>query len=144
MKKGAVFTEEHRRKMSLAAKARIRPPMSEETKRKIYLAKIGKPRPDMIGNKLTLGMKGKKSKRWKGDNVGYYALHTWIARELGKASYCSRNITHKSPRYHWANISGEYKRDLNDYEQVCPSCNRTDGIPKADRFIEGRVALRSA
>ena len=27
-------------------------------------------------------------------------------------------------RYHWANISGEYKRDLTDYKRLCVSCHR--------------------
>ena len=32
--------------------------------------------------------KGKNHKLWKGDKVGYDALHTWLYRELGKPDTC--------------------------------------------------------
>lgn len=38
------------------------------------------------------------------------------------------DLTHKSTRYHWANISKEYKRDFSDWMQMCPSCNLKDRI----------------
>lgn len=66
---------------------------------------------------------GENNNNWKGDNVSYRNLHRWIERKLGKAEKCMNNLNHKSRRYHWANISGEYKRDLNDFRQLCPSCN---------------------
>jgi len=36
-------------------------------------------------------------------------------------------------RYEWANISGEYKRDVSDYIQLCPSCHR--------KFDMGKITL---
>ena len=77
-------------------------------------------------------MKGDNHPQWKADNVGYFALHGWIQRTLGKASKCVNG--HKARIYHWANISGEYKRDLSDWHELCPSCNRTDNIRIHERF----------
>ena len=71
---------------------------------------------------------GKNNPQWKGDNVGYRSLHRWVERKLGKAAECINDLTHKSTRYHWANISKEYKRDLADWVQLCPSCNCKDRI----------------
>lgn len=81
---------------------------------------------------------GEKNVNWKGDKVGYGALHGWVTRALGKASNCSIDPNHKAPIYHWGNISGEYRRDLSDWRSLCPSCNRTDGVETAPRF-ERRV-----
>lgn len=73
---------------------------------------------------LKLGHKnGNKHRYWKGDFASYSALHYWLYRQVGKANYCSKNTTHKSTRYHWANISGLYKRDVNDFMALCPSCH---------------------
>jgi hypothetical protein len=61
---------------------------------------------------------------WKGDDVGYHALHLWVARKRGRPQECERCGT-KAPRtYHWANISNEYKRDLDDWIRLCAPCHR--------------------
>jgi hypothetical protein len=69
---------------------------------------------------------GERNSSWKGDEVGYQALHDWIRLHYGKAYKCEVNILHKSPRYHWANISKKYKRDITDWKQMCTSCNLRD------------------
>lgn len=97
---------------------------SLETRRKQSLARIGKYKEEKIWN-------------WKGDSVSYRNLHRWIERRLGKANKCSNDSTHFSTRYHWANISGEYKRELTDWRELCPSCNLNDGVKIASRFMEG-------
>lgn len=75
-----------------------------------------------IGETLT-GLIGSNARRWKGEKAGYVAKHSWITKHYGKASKCENNINHFSTRYHWANISGEYKRGREDYRELCPSCN---------------------
>jgi hypothetical protein len=85
---------------------------------------------------------GSENNKWKGDDVGYGGLHKWVYRQLGKPIYCSNNATHKAPLYFWANLSGEYKRDIDDWHSLCPSCNKTDGVRKAERFIERREIIR--
>ncbi len=70
--------------------------------------------------------------QWKGDNVGYFSLHNWIFRKLGKASKCVNG--HIAKRYYWGNISGEYKRDFSDWHELCWYCNHNDGIRIPERF----------
>lgn len=64
--------------------------------------------------------------------VGYAGLHAWVKRQNGKAKKCING--HIAKRYYWANKSGEYKRDLNDWHELCQSCNERDGIKKHERF----------
>ena len=71
-----------------------------------------------------VGKFGPKARRWKGDEAGYVAKHMWINKHYGKARSCSFNKNHKSTRYHWANISGKYKREVTDYIPLCPSCHK--------------------
>jgi len=67
---------------------------------------------------------GDKHPKWKGNNVGYGALHTWVEREVGKASKCTNpKCKGKSNIFEWANISGKYKRDLDDWKELCRSCH---------------------
>jgi hypothetical protein len=54
----------------------------------------------------------------------YTATHRWVHDTLGKATYCSKDLTHKSKNFEWANVSGEYKREKNDWIQLCQSCHR--------------------
>lgn len=63
--------------------------------------------------------------RWKGDKVGYGALHDWIRKRLGTPKFCedcgNRKLKHR--QYHWANVSGKYIRDLNDWRRLCVKCH---------------------
>lgn len=61
---------------------------------------------------------------WKGDNIGYAGVHKWIQRTLGKPNLCSICGITNSKKYEWANISGEYKRDITDWKRLCVSCHR--------------------
>lgn len=65
---------------------------------------------------------GKKNGVWKGDKVGYYALHAWVKRQLGKANQCSNCSSVKNIQ--WANASHEYKRVVEDWIQLCVFCHR--------------------
>ena len=73
-----------------------------------------------------LGGYGKEHWGWKGNNVGYRALHSWVIRKLGKATKCEfcgkEKTTPKS--IHWANKSHKYKRSLSDWIQLCVPCHK--------------------
>jgi hypothetical protein len=58
---------------------------------------------------------------WKGDNVGYSALHEWIKSRKPKPPFCE--FCKQKPPYDLANISGEYKRNIDDYLWVCRKCH---------------------
>jgi hypothetical protein len=80
-----------------------------------------------------------KHPNWVGNDVGYNALHTWIHRKLGKACKCEDCGKTEAPKgksyfFQWANISGNYKRDLTDWKQLCSVCHRKyDGITKLSK-----------
>lgn len=61
---------------------------------------------------------------WRGERVGYQALHQWVAKHLGKPAKCwNPECTNESRTYDWANRSGEYKRDLSDWVRLCRVCH---------------------
>lgn len=41
-------------------------------------------------------------------------------------------------RYEWANISGEYKRELSDYESLCVSCHRIKDLKGRTLWNKGK------
>lgn len=62
--------------------------------------------------------------QWKGAKASYSAIHHWVRRKLGKACKCELCGTSEIRKYHWANISGQYRRDLSDYFQLCVPCHK--------------------
>lgn len=86
---------------------------------------LGKKRPDMVGNKLTVKKYGKDNPEWKGDKVGYTALHLWVKRHKGtptKCEFCGRDGL--SGRFiQWANKSRKYLRNLDDWIRLCTKCH---------------------
>jgi hypothetical protein len=85
--------------------------------------------PDGHGEKVRkslLGKTGNASRAWKGVKAGYVAKHSWIKKHCGKAHKCeNEECLYKNPkRYEWANVSGEYRREREDYMMLCPSCHR--------------------
>jgi len=65
--------------------------------------------------------KGNKHPSWKGKDVKYKPLHKWISYWKGKATICIK--CGSSKHVEWANISGNYKRDLTDFFSLCKSCH---------------------
>lgn len=59
---------------------------------------------------------------WKGDNVGYFALHSWIRHHFKKPSQCEECGRENVP-LDWANVSGQYKRERSDFKALCRSCH---------------------
>lgn len=148
-----IISEETRKKMSEARKGKVgywkgkkRPPRSKEWNDKLikYLRSdnwLGKKRSLEDREKMRIAHLGQKSWNknkkcpqlsdknhwnWKGDKVGYFALHTWIQRKKGKAVKCKHCGKEKTtPRsIQWANINHKYSRKLRDYISLCVSCHR--------------------
>ena len=69
---------------------------------------------------------GENSYNWSGNKVSYRALHQWVERHLGKPNTCKHcgrgNLS--SHLIHWANKSGQYKRDLSDWLRLCVKCHK--------------------
>jgi hypothetical protein len=144
---GKKNSEETRKKMSAALKGRV---TSEETRKKLSEAMSGENNPcfgrtgekhpmfgrmgekhPMFGKKFTEEMKvnllkniprGEQHNYWKGDNVGYHALHKWVRKKIPKPSFCE--ICHTKEPCDLANISGKYSRELSDWEWLCRMCHQ--------------------
>ena len=69
------------------------------------------------------GIKGEKHPGWKGDNAKYAAVHSWLRINVDKSYQCA--WCGNEGKTEWANKSHEYKRDMNDWVQLCHKCNLT-------------------
>lgn len=68
---------------------------------------------------------GNNNVNWKGDDVGYFALHSWVKRHLGRPNKCQHcGLESNNPNMiQWANKSWEYKRTVNDWLRLCAKCH---------------------
>ena len=64
-----------------------------------------------------------KNPQWKGNKVGYNALHSWVKIRLPKTVLCE--FCKKNPAYDLAN-KGIYNRDLINWEWLCRKCHMTN------------------
>ena len=96
---------------------------------KLIVAKPGKARDVRNGN-------------WAGDSVGYYGIHSWLARHHGKANKCEmKDCSGKSTYYEWALLKGKkYQRRRDNFWRLCKSCHRAYDFTKRELEV---VANRS-
>lgn len=76
-----------------------------------------------------LSRTGENHFRWKGNKVGYRALHEWIEGKLGKAKNCESCGISKKPRdkkrwFEWSCKDGAYSRNLKSWWSLCVPCHR--------------------
>ena len=71
--------------------------------------------------KMSLSAQGNKNNQWKGDAVGLCCLHKWVKRHKPVSLLCEE--CGLAPPVDLANISQEYKRDINDFEWLCRRCH---------------------
>jgi hypothetical protein len=107
---------EHRKKLSESKKkAGIRPPsrkgIPHTEKHKLYMSEIMKGR-----------NKGEKNGMWAGETVSILGLHEWISKNYGRPKVCQK-CGSSNRRIEWANISGDYKRYINDFIPLCRPCH---------------------
>lgn len=108
---GKKHTMETKMKMSISRKGKKRSELSEEHKEKIRIALKNN------ANKMW----GENNPQWRGSLVGYHALHAWVKRNKIKTELCE--CCKKSLAKDLANISQQYKRELNDWEWLCRKCH---------------------
>src|SRR6516165_5703936 len=58
-------------------------------------------------------MQGTANPRWAGDKVGNTGLHKWVINHKPRTRICEH--CGKKGRTDMANVSGEYRRDVNDF-----------------------------
>lgn len=65
---------------------------------------------------------GIESSQWKGEDVGYIAMHNWVRRHVGIQEACE--ICGASEKLELSNKSNQYKRNASDWWTLCISCHR--------------------
>jgi len=104
--------------------------MSEEHKAKLLAANHAKK------GKKVLTTRNEKNCRWKGIKASYSSIHQWIKRRFGKANRCenpdcyyprqgSKGLMLAPKVFDWANKSGKYLHDKDDWMMLCRSCHMT-------------------
>jgi predicted nucleic acid-binding Zn ribbon protein len=58
---------------------------------------------------------------WKGNKASLSAIHIWVKARKSKPDFCEGCGRNKP--YDLANISQEYKRDINDFKWLCRKCH---------------------
>lgn len=100
--RGKRLSSEARAKMSAVRKGRT---VSAETRAKLSAATP----------------KGPDHPGWKGEQVAYPTIHSWVKRHKTKRGVCSRCAARRLTQ--WANVSGRYERDLDDFVEMCVPCH---------------------
>jgi len=72
--------------------------------------------------------KGSKNGMWKGESASYAAKHIWVNNTFGRPQSCENCKTTEDRMYHWANISGTYKRERDDWLRLCVPCHKRNDI----------------
>ena len=146
---GRKLSQETKDKMSSKRQGKDNPfyghKLSEENRRKLLESWKGRKHSEETRKKMSKSSKGKNSNEkhylWKGDNVGYHALHLWVRSRLPKPQYCQ--ICHKiSSCYDLSNITGIYNREFKNWKYLCKSCHvRYDKI--YERNLKPYIELKS-
>jgi len=126
MVKGSHHTPEAKRLLSEASRRHMaRPGMKER------LSALAKVRMALVDQR------GSKNPSWKGEDVGYKAMHARVAAVRGKPKRCEVCGTDDpGKRYEWANLTGRYD-DPEDYKRMCARCHKrhdhiVGNLPTAD------------
>jgi hypothetical protein len=82
---------------------------------------FGKTHTPEVRERIRKSKLSEKNPNWKGDDAGYFAIHIWVKARKKSDGFCER--CHKKKVLDLANISGEYKRDLDDWEYLCRKCH---------------------
>ena len=56
--------------------------------------------------------------------IKYSTLHMRVKARLGKAQKCTRCKSTSAQKYEWANKSGKYFEDKEDWLELCCSCHK--------------------
>ena len=102
---------------------------TKETRLKMSLASKGKKKSEEHRKNIAKVTFGEKNPSWKGNKVGYRALHHWVERNIGKVNYCEHCGLDKKPEnkkryFQWANKSHKYLRELTDWIRLCLKCHK--------------------
>jgi len=68
---------------------------------------------------------GEKHHKYKGDKVSYSGIHHWVKKYFGQPMQCEWCNFESKNKYqiHWANLTGKYKRNREDWVRLCAKCH---------------------
>ena len=71
---------------------------------------------------------------FKGSKTEYRNLHKWVEKELGRPCSCEMcKKDFEERKMNWANISGDYLKEVTDWKRLCNKCHH--------EFDGGRVRV---
>ena len=71
----------------------------------------------------SLSKQGELNPAWKGNDIGYSALHAWIRKHLPQPKDGLCEICHQKKFTLVANITSVYNREFKNWVWSCHSCN---------------------
>lgn len=110
-------------------------PKSAATRAKVSASKLGHTVSPETRAKISASLSGRRSSRrdanhpdWKGEAARYDTIHAWLRKRKQKTGICNdcgRRVgtNGRGVGTDWANISGEYRRDPDDYRELCRRCH---------------------
>lgn len=81
---------------------------------------VGRKRPLSLRIKLSKERMGENNPNWKGENVKYGQLHTWVKKRMPRSNLCE--CCGKTSTLDLAN-KGVYNRNLDNWEWLCRRCH---------------------
>jgi hypothetical protein len=97
----------------------------KKTNRRSYFGKnnphYGKTHTKAVKEKLRLLHLNEGNPNWKGNNVGYSAIHYWVKKRIPKPEFCIKCGIKKATDL--SNTGHTYKRNLLDWEWLCRKCH---------------------
>ena len=67
--------------------------------------------------------KGRQAKNKENYSNDYSAVHNWVERVMGRPRKCDKCGDTTKSRYHWANKTGKYLHETNDWVRLCTKCH---------------------
>ena len=88
------------------------------------IGNCGAPKGTHNPNEFKKGTPEDKHPRWIGDEVGYHGVHDWIYKHKTRkyiCELCGSECNERKSQFH--NIDGQYKRNVDDYIELCAKCH---------------------
>ena len=115
-------TDDAKRKIS---ESKLGKPRSEDTKQKLKESNTGLQAGEknpMYGKHHSDETKKKISEKKIKEDAGYFAIHLWVRKNKPCQTNCA--LCGEVKPLDLANLSGEYKRDINDFIWACRKCHK--------------------
>lgn len=87
------------------------------------------------------GLFNEDNASWRGKDVKYRALHTWIASRKGKASNY-KCVGCGGQAEEWSNVDHSYLRKLEDFQPLCSRCHKEYDRMRTNLCFQGRIKCK--